>query len=173
MFPSACIHGRFQILHNDHLAYFRNAATKHDRLYIGITGQQRDLLGTAGREARSENPLTYWERLEMWRVVLAQEGGEHIVGPFPIEAHQTLHDFVPTSCVCVTTIREAWNQEKVERLQAMGYKVDVLASDPNKAISGSQLRALIKSGDTEWKQKVPAAVADFLETINITARLRG
>ncbi|HXD53756.1 MAG TPA: hypothetical protein VN618_03295 [Solirubrobacteraceae bacterium] len=152
----------------------RLAAAKYGRLYIGITGQERDRTGVRAREAAGRNPLTFWERVEMWRIALddlAPDAG-HVVGPFPIEDPATLPDFVPLSCVCATTIREDWNDEKVRRLEGLGYDVDVLLDDRAKRISGDHIRGLIETGSGDWRQHVPSGVADYLTEIGLRDRLR-
>lgn len=173
MFPAACIHGRFQIVHREHLAYLERAAAQYGRLYIGLTALDRDRDGS-GREATAQNPLTYWERVEMWRAVLAElpDGARHVIGPFPIERPDLLPDYVPRSCICATTVRDAWNSEKVRRLRAAGYDVDVLFTDYDKQLSGTDVRKLIATGSSDWLGLVPAGVADFLRRIDIERRLR-
>jgi nicotinamide-nucleotide adenylyltransferase len=173
MFPAACIHGRFQILHNDHIAYFQLAAKKYGRLYIGITGQANDVTGPGHRGALLHNPLSYWERVAMWQAFLAEAGEEqHMIGPFPIERPRTLPDFVPRSCVCSTTVRDEWNLEKIDRLKRMGYTVDVLLTDFAKSLQGVMVRKLIYDGSKEWKRYVPQSVFAFLMAIDIESRLR-
>lgn len=173
-FPEASIHGRFQILHNDHLEYFERAAAKYGRLYIGLTGLRRDLGDGSGRESAAKNPLTFWERVEMWRVALAgiADDTDHVIGPFPIERPELLLDYVPRSCVCAATVRDSWNEEKVRRLADAGYEVDVLFTDYDKQLSGTDVRSMIASGSRVWVESVPPRVADFLIGIGIEARLR-
>lgn len=173
-FPKASIHGRFQILHNDHFAYFQRAAERYGRLYIGLTGLNRDLDGTVGRQAAVQNPLSYWERCEMWRAALAEmiDGFDHVIGPFPVERPELLPDYVPRSCVCATTVRDQWNAEKISRLNAAGYEVDVLYTNYDKRISGTGVRDMIASGSSEWVELVPPGVAEYLTGIGIEARLR-
>src|SRR6185312_3106491 len=167
MFPPASIHGRFQVLHLEHLEYFRRAADRYGCLYVGLTGQLRDQLGEDPRTSSLANPLTYWERVEMWRRVLDAEGVDlkaHRIGPFPIESPEALPDFVPYHSVCTTTVREPWNLEKVRRLENLGYTVDILLHNPDKALSATTLRSMIARDDEGWEAFVPASVADFLRS---------
>jgi nicotinamide mononucleotide adenylyltransferase len=152
----------------------RLAAAKYGRLYIGITGQERDRTGDLAREAAGRNPLAFWERVEMWRIALDEVApdADHVVGPFPIEHPATLLDYVPLSCICATTIREDWNDEKVRRLEGLGYDVDILLDDRTKRISGEQVRGLIASGSSDWRHFVPSGVADYLTEIGLRDRLR-
>jgi nicotinamide mononucleotide adenylyltransferase len=173
-FPRACINGRFQILHSEHFEYFQRAAAKYGRLYIGLTGQARDLSGASRRAADAANPLSYWERTHMWRLALraAGERADHIIGPFPIERPGCLPDFVPQSCICATTVRDEWNEDKVVRLRDAGYEVDVLYTDYNKTLSGARIREMIASGSSDWLPLVPPGVGEFLCDIDIASRLR-
>jgi nicotinamide mononucleotide adenylyltransferase len=152
----------------------RKAAAKYGRLYIGLTGQRQDLTGGSDREAAERNPLTYWERVEMWQRALTDldDRLDHIIGPFPIERPELLAEYVPRSCVCATTIREAWNSEKTRRLNAAGYEVDVLFTDYDKAISGTDIRQRILSGSSDWTRLVTPRVAELLTELDIAARLR-
>jgi nicotinamide mononucleotide adenylyltransferase len=173
-FPVASIHGRFQIIHNEHVRYFRAAAKKYGGLYIGITGQHADADRERSRSPTSGHPLTYWERAAMWEAFLEAEGARqaHVIGPFPIERPDALIDFVPLSCVCATTVREEWNREKIGRLERLGYRVDVLYEDLSKDLSGAMIRELISTGSSGWEALVPPAVAGFLQSIGIEGRLR-
>lgn len=173
-FPIASVHGRFQIIHLEHLEYFQRAVDRYGKIYIGLTGQRRDLDGDDSRSSMMMNPLTYWERVEMWRRLLAELGyrlEDYPIGPFPIEVPDHLSDFVPTSCICATTIRESWNWEKVRRLEERGYKVEVLKQDLDKGLSATMVRSLIAEGSPEWTRLVPGSVADFLRSIDIRSRL--
>ena len=175
-FPTASIHGRFQILHLDHLDYFQRAADRYGRLYIGLTGLRHDLVGGAGRRSPAANPLTYWERVEMWRRVLLELGhhvDDHLIGPFPIEAPIFLGDFVPKDCICATTVREPWNEEKVRLLERLGYQVDDLKCSTEKTVSSTMIRSMIADGSLDWKDLVPRSVADFLVSIDLRSRLEG
>ena len=130
--------------------------------------------GSDGREALVNNPLTYAERVAMWKTVLGANGfepAEYEIGPFPIEAPQQLVDFVPQSCICATTIREPWNKAKVSTLIKEGYTVDVLYEDQSKPVSGSQIRGLMRRGDKKWRALVPEGVEDFLAKTGILDRM--
>ena len=174
-FPDASIHGRFQVIHNEHLHYFRLAEAKYGRLYIGLTGQKADLKPDSGRGGLLQNPFSYWERAEMWRFLLSNiaPAHDHVVGPFPIEAVDRLPDFVPPGCMCVTTLREPWNAQKIEALTSAGYRVDVVVEDYSKHISGTMVRRLIAANDPAWESLVPPPVAEFLKSRGLIARLQG
>jgi len=56
----ASVHGRFQVLHNDHLEYILEAKKRCQHLWIGITKYDIDHLNPLGRhrERPESNPLT-------------------------------------------------------------------------------------------------------------------
>ena len=74
------IHGRFQILHNDHLTYLLAGKQRCHHLVIGITNP--DPVHTSEESADPDrgrpdaNPLTYYERLVMIRAALVEAGVE-------------------------------------------------------------------------------------------------
>ena len=88
--PLGFIHGRFQVLHNDHLKYLLAGKALCDRLIVGVTNP--DETSTADEPAdphRSDagnNPLTYAEREAMIRAALREAGvpeTDFDVIPFP------------------------------------------------------------------------------------------
>lgn len=162
-FEFASIHGRFQPFHLGHFAYLKAAFLRADRVYIGLT---RVLTERAGehqhalhRDLDSENPLSYFERVEHIRAALKAQGIDRTkfdIGPFPIENVERLPEFWPTHLPCLTTRVTGWNDEKIRLLTAQGYHVEVLDVDDQDAFrSGSEIRALIRAGDAEWKDFVP------------------
>ena len=67
------IHGRFQVLHNDHMEYILAGKARCEFLVIGITNPDPTLTRTdpadLSRSAATANPLTYFERCIMAREV--------------------------------------------------------------------------------------------------------
>jgi hypothetical protein len=66
MTDTGVIHGRFQVLHNDHLKYLLAGKARCRHLVVGITNPDPFLTKEdAAEPRRSEpgaNPLTYFER---------------------------------------------------------------------------------------------------------------
>lgn len=177
-YKKASVHGRFQLLHNDHLDYILKAKAQTQHLIIGITSYNiRELIKVDSAPHRfypKNNPLTYYERSMMVTEALIDEGvheGEFSFTPFPIEIPQLIPDFVPTSIPCFTTIREEWNKNKIENLRKIGFDVIVLKEELTKEIEGTKIRNLIIEGNEVWKKMVPQATINSVLRLNVRDRL--
>lgn len=175
---TGCVHGRFQVFHNDHLEYVRAASAHCDQLVVGITSPDlTDLTVEATDEARSNrfnNPLTYFERMEMIYRVLGEAGEDPRqtrVVPFPIEAPERLRSYVPADAVHFMTIYDEWGLEKERRLISLGFPVEVLWRSEEKGIAGRRLRRAMADGNP-WEDEVPLATATYLRSIDLVSRLR-
>lgn len=178
-FVAASAHGRFQPLHKGHLEYLLAAKERCDFLWIGVT--QFDVFALASsphdvhREDPINNPLSYFERVEMIREVMVEAGlglDEFGVLPFPVDRPQSLANFLPTSIPVFTTVCEPWNEYKVELLRNYGYEVVVLWHREAKVYEGLDVRARMASGDPTWRDLVPPAAVRIVEKYKIAARLR-
>ena len=85
------IHGRFQILHNDHLKYLMAGKEKCRHLVVGITNPDPMLTRkenvTPERSDPKENPLTYYERQLLIRAAFKEYGiprEDFSIVPFPV-----------------------------------------------------------------------------------------
>lgn len=178
MAADGCIHGRFQVFHNDHLDYLLKALQHCENLIIGITsvtglrGQNID----PHRHLPSHNPFTYFERTEMIRAAITGhpqiDPARISFSPFPIDHPELLPEFIPRSTICHTTVREPWNSEKVELLKSLGYEVSILPTESPKTLSSTRVRELIRQHDDSWKQLVPEAIAAHLEINGLLKRIR-
>lgn len=162
------IHGRFQPFHNAHLAYAIAALRHVERLYIGLTKVLTE--ETVGQDIAphrfkpEENPLTYYQRVEMTKRALLEEGvasARFDIGPFPVEVPDRLPDFWPKTGPCFTTNVADWNQRKIEILTDAGYKVSVLKLDLSSVsiADGSKIRRMFRSNDKSWREFVPKGTA--------------
>ncbi|MEC5397367.1 hypothetical protein [Uliginosibacterium sp. H1] len=175
-----CVHGRFQPLHLDHLEYILAAFDKANRLIIGITqpdvGNLKECVQDPHRSIRAENPLTYEERCEAIAEAIVGSGvnrNRFEFTAFPIDQPNLLSSLVPLSVVCFTTIRDSWNREKINRLLDTGYKVEVLWDRSGQTgIAGTNIREMIRSGNEQWQQLVPATVSAYLTRNRILDRIR-
>ena len=72
------IHGRFQILHNDHLKFLIAGKSLCKNIIIGITNPDPTLTkehnSNPHRSTTLNNPLTYYERMVMIRETLVENG---------------------------------------------------------------------------------------------------
>jgi nicotinamide mononucleotide adenylyltransferase len=164
MIPLGSIHGRFQPFHNAHLAYAMAALQHVERLYIGLTKVLTE--ETIGQDIAphrfkpEENPLTYYQRVEVTTRALLEAGVAPVrfdVGPFPVEVPDRLPEFWPKTGPCFTTNVGYWNQRKIEILTGSGYDVTVLDLDLSgvPVTSGSKIRELFRAGDQSWHDYVP------------------
>ena len=181
MVERGVIHGRFQILHLKHMEYLLSAKMRCKILYIGITHPDivsypatspQDVHGTIERD----NPLTYIERYEMIKNALLEFGvkrEEFEIIPFPVSRPELLTQYAPENAVYYMSICGEWDREKYRILKEHGLDVELLweRSEEERGITATQLRDVIaESGD--WKQYVPKAAAEYIETHAIDERIR-
>lgn len=168
------IHGRFQPFHNGHLDYFRWAKSKSDLVYVGITQiynyHEGSFPGADHRGKVENNPLSYFERMKIIEDSIIGDGfalGDFRIIPFPIEDPYRLESFFPKSGICYTTLHSEWNKHKVEILRLHGFDVEVISGDENENgwVSGTNLRELIRSNNSSWKQYVPKGSIPYLSTL--------
>ncbi len=174
------IHGRFQILHNDHLRYLLAGRDLCRHLVVGITNPDptlcRDDQADPHRSRPTENPLTYYERLQMVRACMEDAGtpGSNItIVPLPINMPELYRYYVPMNAVFFLTIYDDWGRKKYRTFTELGLATHVLweVSPGDKGISAADVRARILAGEP-WEHLVPAAAAAYLKGLGIEARLK-
>lgn len=179
-YETGVIHGRFQILHNDHLAYLLAGKERCRHLVVGITNPDPFL--TAQEEVdpkRSdplENPLTYYERYVMVAAVLTAAGidrNEFSIVPFPINLPDRYRYYVPMDGVFFLTIYDDWGRRKLAYFQSLGLVSYVLREVPieQKGISASEVRDRILAG-RRWEHLVPGCVPALLRKWRVPERLK-
>ncbi len=160
--PFGVIHGRFQPFHNEHLEYLRLAAARCEHLIVGITNPERDASlierTHATRHLPDNNPYTYWERLLIVEAVLDAECLDGRVVPFPISEPERLKHYVPSRGTHYLRVFDDWGEEKVRRLQGLGFDVVVLEPGAEKKLSARDVRVCMREGGP-WRDLVPPAVA--------------
>ncbi len=174
------IHGRFQVLHNDHMKYLMAGKARCSHLVIGITNPDptRTKVDPAD-PARSDpvaNPLTYFERYTILKRALLDEGlgvEEFSLVPLPINFPDLYRYYVPMDAVFFLTIYDKWGERKLQMFKDLGLKTEVLwqRDKAHKGISATEIRKRIIKG-MEWRHMVPGAVAHYLDEIDIVSRLR-
>lgn len=178
--PVGVIHGRFQVLHNDHLRYLEAGRNRCGHLVVGITNPDPGVTGfdraDPERSRPSHNPLTYYERYRMVRAVLVECGwapDSFSIVPFPVNRPELYAHYVPMDAVFFLTIYDEWGQKKLEMFQSMGLRTCVLwrKSPSEKGLSGTEIRDRIATGEPV-DGLVPPAVAGIIEEIGLAARLR-
>lgn len=175
------IHGRFQVLHNDHMKYILSGKKLCEHLIIGICNPDVDLTkytdANPHRGLKSSNPLTYFERLECVRNALLEYGvsrNDFEIVPFPINFPERIANYVPLSATFYMTIYDQWGKEKQKILKdQLGLDVKVMWEVPieQKGISASEIRSCIYEGK-EWKHLVPISVYDYILKNKIDIRIR-
>lgn len=166
--------GRFQPFHIGHLEYAACAKQKCDKLVIGITNPNiQSLRHHHADPKRSEvrnNPFPYFARHEAIAAALLYEGwpsGSFSIVPADVTDLPSLPTFLPPplSSVVYATIYDAWGEEKVERMSALGFTVEVLwrRDMSDRATSGSEVRQKMKNGE-RWDHLVPTGASVFLST---------
>ena len=175
-----CVHGRFQPFHNGHLEYALAVKERCRRLVVGVTNPDPTWVipeaTDASRHEAESDPFTYFEWALMVRDSLLGEGiaaREFVVVPFPIQEPALCRHYVSESAVHFVRVYSEWEEEKVRRLRAHGFTVEVLDPGKEKAVSGTQVRGLIRSG-LAWGHLVPkAAISTVREAVAIRPRCFG
>jgi nicotinamide mononucleotide adenylyltransferase len=174
------IHGRFQILHNDHLKYLLAGKQRCGRLVVGITNPDPLLTrkdpADPLRSSPAANPLTYFERHTMLTAALLESGlqyHEFSVVPFPINFPELYRYYVPLDAVFYLTIYDDWGKRKLELFRSMGLKVDVLWNRPieQKGLRSQDIRNKMARGEP-WRNLVPASTAELMTRWNVPERLQ-
>ena len=177
----AVIHGRFQVLHNDHLKYLLAGKALCDRLVVGVTNPDpshtRHDPADPLRSLERSNPLTYFERAQLLHAVLAEAGlgpEEFFVVPFPINLPELYRHYVPMDALFLLTIYDEWGRRKLGRFQSLGLRTRVLWEVPpeDKGLSATAIRRRMVAGES-WEPLVPPAAARLLRDWRVPERLAG
>jgi len=174
------VHGRFQILHNDHLTYLLSGKERCRTLVVGITNPDPMLTNkedsSPERDKPRNNPLTYFERQLLVRAALQEHGvplDEFTVVPFPVNLPDMYKYYVPMDALFFLTIYDGWGKRKRNYFQSLGLNTHILREVPleKKGISATDIRERVIDGRS-WTHLVPQSVASLLNAWNIAARLR-
>jgi nicotinamide mononucleotide adenylyltransferase len=174
------IHGRFQVLHNDHLSYLLAGKSRCRHLIVGVTNPDPVLTrgdpADPNRSSPLANPLTYFERYTMVREVLLAAGVGHAdfsIVPFPISLPALYRFYLPLDAMFYLTIYDEWGKRKLERFKAAGLKTTVLwARDlEDKGLRASDIRKRMILGK-EWEHLVPQKTERLMTLWGVPNRLR-
>ncbi|MFX1258813.1 MAG: adenylyltransferase/cytidyltransferase family protein [Promethearchaeota archaeon] len=174
------IHGRFQILHNDHIKYLLAGKQMCKHLVVGITNPDpsltRDSEVNPHRSTPIANPLTYYERYVMVQAVLLEQGlqfSEFSIVPFPINLPELIKYYVPIDAIFFLTIYDDWGRQKKQFFESLGLNIHVLweVTLKNKGISSSDIREAMIQGK-QWEQFVPISVVQLIKDWDIIKRLK-
>lgn len=155
----ACVTGRFQPVHHQHLELFDIALRDADRLVVAVTnpdtGARHEESTSEHRHREDANPFSYYERVRMLDAVLDPRA---TVVPFDLTRPRHWPEYVPLHATQVVRAYSDWERHKAELLRAAGYPVRTIEGDPHGRVSSSEIRARIVSGG-DWRPLVPDAVA--------------
>jgi nicotinamide-nucleotide adenylyltransferase len=180
IYDTGVIHGRFQVLHNDHLKYLLAGKDHCNKLVVGITNPDPRLTQFENADPKRSdplaNPLTYYERHTMVEAALVGAGIQRrnfIIVPFPINLPDRYAYYVPMDAVFFLTIYDDWGRRKLQYLKNMGLATFVLWEVPphQKGISGSQIRYRMAKGQP-WEHMVPECIVPMIESWGIVERLK-
>lgn len=168
----ACVTGRFQPVHVQHVELFGIALREADHLVVAVTNPdhtaRHEESTSDHRHTDGANPFGYFERLRLLEAALSGAGfsGRASVVPFDLTRPRVWPEYVPLEAHQFVRAYDAWEREKADRLAAAGYRVTVLEGDPAGKIAATAVRAALASGHG-WEDAVPPA------TVPVLRRLRG
>jgi nicotinamide-nucleotide adenylyltransferase len=174
------IHGRFQVLHNDHMKYLMASVGHCKHLIVGITNAEPEMAqleeADPQRSSALANPLTYYERYQLIRAALVEYGvalQDFSIVPLPISHPDRYRFYVPLDAVFFLSIYDDWGKRKREYFESLGLKTLVLreVTLEEKGISGTDVRERMRNREP-WQHMVPKSVAELLESWDVPSRLR-
>ncbi|MBF0525806.1 MAG: nicotinate-nucleotide adenylyltransferase [Deltaproteobacteria bacterium] len=174
------IHGRFQILHNDHMKYLMAGKSRCEHLVVGITNPDPSLTreddSDPQRSTPLANPLTYFERYTMIRSVLIHASlneTQFSIVPFPINMPELYQYYVPIEATFYLTIYDQWGLKKLSYFRDNRLKTEVLwqRSVEQKGITAGHVRKMIASGGP-WEDLVPPVAVSLIKKWDIPTRLK-
>ena len=180
MHEQGVIHGRFQVMHKDHLKYLIAGKAGCRHLVVGITNPDpsltRDDPSDPERSRPASNPLTYFERYALIRTVLRDEGlssDDFSIVPFPINFPELYRYYVPMDAVFFLTIYDSWGERKLATFQSLGLRTEILWRRPGeqKGLRASDIRRRMADGES-WEALVPPGAAKLMKKWDIPARIR-
>ncbi len=169
MIKTGVIHGRFQLLHNDHMKYLLAGKERCEHLVIGITNPDpsltKDDSADPVRSSSAANPFTYYQRYCMIQETFREIGllNEISIVPFPVNFPELYSNYVPMDATFFLTIYDEWGEKKRRMFEALGLTIEILWRKPlaEKGLSAGEIRHKIAVGEP-WKHLVPPAVQRLL-----------
>lgn len=160
MLPLIAFTGRFQPFHCQHLEMVRFALYRASKILIGITnpdGQYHEQHPSSRhRHLAESNPLSLRQRRQLIEAALIEDGiakSSWEIIAFPLDRSERWPTLVPLGTPQLVRVFSEWEREKVRRLEMAGYPTLVIAGDPAKRLSASDVRNTLRS-----TRKVPESV---------------
>ena len=179
-YETGVIHGRFQILHNDHLKYLLSGKQLCRHLVIGITNPDPSMVRREtvdpNRSTFIANPLTYYERYVLIHSVMQENDidlNDLSIVPLPINKPDLYQYYVPLDAVFFLSIYDDWGRKKLNYFESMGLKTHVIrkVSIEEKGISASEIRKFMMNNQP-WEHLVPKSIAHLMKQWKIPERLK-
>lgn len=174
------VHGRFQLLHNDHVKYILAGMERCGRLVIGICNpdEGRTCFSEVDphRSEKGANPFSYYERYQMIKGTLLEMGVDPArfdIVPFPINFPEMIFNYAPADAKYYLTIYDGWGLEKKRVLEELGCDIEILrhVRIEEKGISGTDVRRKIMLGE-DWADLVPHFVYAYVTGEGLDERIR-
>ena len=166
--PWACVIGRFQPFHRDHLSLTEAVVASGCRLIVAITNAEPSwrvpFVEAPHRHTDAANPFTYWQRAELVRAALQPLGvfEDVRITPFPIHEPGLWSSYLPEGAECWVRARGPWESRKLRDL-ATRFPVRSVPAVSGE-VSGTSIRRRMGAGDRSWTLDVPPEVAALIET---------
>jgi nicotinamide mononucleotide adenylyltransferase len=100
----------------------------------------------------------------MIEAVAEDEGIRVHVIPFPVNEPELWSAYVPAGVTQYLRLFSEWGGTKLERMRDAGYQVVVLDEAAVKEVSGTDVRAALRS-EGEWEALVPPGVARVIRSL--------
>lgn len=169
----ACVTGRFQPVHNQHLELIEMALSCADKVVVAITnpdtGARRAESTSRHRHTAEANPFSYFQRLKLLRAAVRAEGWDEriLIVPFDLTQPSCWAEYVPIQALQVVRVFSDWEKEKARQLQEAGYPVWEVPGDLVTKIHATDIRAAMAKHQ-EWARLVPAATVPLLQDMLVT-----
>lgn len=166
--PWACVIGRFQPFHRDHLSLTEAVVASGRRLIVAITNAEPSwrvpIDEAPHRHTETANPFTYSQRAELVRAALQPLDllEEVRITPFPIHEPALWSWYLPEGTECWVRARGPWESRKMREL-ASRFPVRSVPAVPCE-VSGTSIRHRMRVGDRSWTLDVPPGVVGLIET---------
>ncbi len=155
--------GRFQPFHKGHLHVVEMMIEECDRVIIGV--------GSAQKKWEPRNPLSGGERIEMIRAALEQKKIPFEIYPIPdIDCYPAWPHYIKS---IIPSFQIVYSSSEVVLDLFKDIRVDVRKVEGVNRDSwkGEEIRRRISTGE-EWRSLVPEKVAEYMEDLNMSERIK-
>ncbi len=159
--------GRFQPFHKGHLAAIKWILQREDEIIVGI--------GSAQYSYTPRNPFTAGERLYMiWSTLKKEKLLDRAIItliPDTDTKHSIWVSYVKTF---TPPFSRAYTNDPLSKILLEDGNIEVkpIPFFNREKYSATKIRQLISQGDESWKELVPPSVAEFIEKIGGTRRIK-